>query len=70
MTLIGDTTCLEPLAVAYAAAHDLSDTEHWRRDLAAAFKAIVAREGLTRRHAALRRVRARFKNELDRLLGA
>jgi HEAT repeat protein len=69
MTLIGDTTCLEPLAVAYAAAHDLSDTEHWRRDLAAAFKAIVQRQGLTRRHAALRRVRARFKDELDQLLG-
>ena len=69
MTMIGDATCLEPLAVAYAAAHELADTEHWRRDLATAFKAIVQREGLTRRHAALRRVRARFKNELDELLG-
>jgi hypothetical protein len=69
VTLIGDATCLEPLAVAYAAAHDLSDTEHWRRDLRAAFNAIVEREGLTRRHAALRRVRARFSNELDQLLG-
>ena len=68
MTMIGDATCLEPLAVAYAAAHELSDTEHWRRDLAAAFKIIVAREGLTRRHAALRRVRARFNNELEQLL--
>lgn len=69
ITLIGDATCLEPLAVAFASAHDLSDTEHWRRDLAAAFKAIVEREGLTRRHAALRRVRMRFKSELDQLLG-
>jgi hypothetical protein len=69
VTLIGDATCLEPLAVAFAAAHDLSDTEHWRRDLAVAFSAIVEREGLTRRHAALRRVRARFKDELDQLLG-
>jgi hypothetical protein len=34
-----------------------------------AFSAIVEREGLTRRHAALRRVRARFKDELDQLLG-
>jgi hypothetical protein len=70
MTLIGDATCLEPLAVAYAAAHDLSDTEHWRRDLGAAFKAIVEREGLTRRHSALRRMRARFRNELAQLLDA
>jgi hypothetical protein len=69
ITLIGDATCLEPLALAYAAAHDLSDTEHWRRDLAAAFKTIVVREKLTRRHAVLRRVRAKFTNELEQLLG-
>jgi HEAT repeat protein len=68
VTVIGDATCLEPLALAYAAAHDLSDTEHWRRDLAAAFKAIMEREGLTRRHAALRRVRGRFRKELEQLL--
>jgi hypothetical protein len=68
MTEVGDASCLEPLAVAYAAAHELADTEHWRRDLAAAFRTIVKREGLTRRHAALRRVRARFRNELNQLL--
>ena len=56
-------------AAGLAAAHELADTEHWRRDLATAFKAIVQREGLTRRHAALRRVRARFKSELNELLG-
>jgi HEAT repeat protein len=70
MTMIGDATCLEPLVVAYASAHELADTEHWRRDVATAFRAIVERDGLTRRHAALRRVRARFGTELDRLLGA
>jgi hypothetical protein len=56
---IGDATCLEPLAAAYDASSRSSDT-WWREHLAAAFRAIVQREGLTRRHAAIKRTMARW----------
>ncbi|HEX5480480.1 MAG TPA: hypothetical protein VFY79_12250 [Dehalococcoidia bacterium] len=56
---LGDATCLEPLAAAYAAPSSSQDP-WWREHVASAFRAIVAREGLTRRHAALRRVASRW----------
>ncbi len=68
MGLIGDATCLEPLAVAFVQAHTMADADLWRRDVASVFGQIVAREGLTRRHGPIRRVRARFRNEVDELL--
>jgi hypothetical protein len=69
MGLIGDATCLEPLAVAFVQAHAMEDADLWRRDVALVFRQIVEREGLTRRHGPIRRVRARFRNEVDELLG-
>ena len=56
---IGDATCLEPLAAAYDASSRSSDT-WWREHVANAFRAIVQREGLTRRHAAVKRTMARW----------
>jgi HEAT repeat protein len=56
---IGDATCLEPLAGAYAASSRSGDT-WWREHVAAAFRAIVQREGLTRRHAAVKRAMTRW----------
>lgn len=56
---IGDASCLEPLAAAYDASSRSSDT-WWREHLAAAFRAIVHREGLTRRHTAVKRTMARW----------
>lgn len=56
---IGDATCLEPLAAAYDASSRSSDT-WWREHVATAFRAIVHREGLTRRHAAVKRTMARW----------
>lgn len=56
---IGDATCLEPLAGAYDASSRSSDT-WWREHVATAFRAIVQREGLTRRHAAVKRTMARW----------
>ena len=56
---IGDVTCLEPLAAAYDASSRSSDT-WWREHVATAFRAIVQREGLTRRHAAIKRTMARW----------
>ena len=64
---IGDATCLEPLAAAYDASSRSSDT-WWREHVAAAFRAIVQREGLTRRHAALKRAISRWPDAAADLL--
>lgn len=56
---IGDATCLETLAAAYEASSRSGDA-WWREHVAAAFRAIVHREGLTRRHAAVKRTMARW----------
>ena len=56
MGLIGDASCLEPLAVAFVQAHAMEDADLWRRDVASVFRQIVEREGLTRRHGPIRRV--------------
>ena len=56
---IGDATCLEPLAAAYDGSSRSSDT-WWREHVATAFRAIVQREGLTRRHAAVKRIMSRW----------
>jgi hypothetical protein len=56
--VLGDSTCLEPLAAAYvkASAHEI----WWRQQLASACRAIMAREQLTRRSAVVKRAVARF----------
>jgi hypothetical protein len=56
---IGDATCLETLAAAYDASSRSGDA-WWREHVATAFRAIVQREGLTRRHAAVKRAMARW----------
>ena len=60
--VLGDETCLESIAAAWARAGadpDL-DTDPWRAQLASAFRAILRRQKLTRRHAALKRILARW----------
>ena len=51
---VGDISCLDPLAAAWIA----SPVAHrwWREHLAEAFRAIVSRERLTRRHPALKKI--------------
>ncbi len=56
---IGDATCLDTLAAAYEESSRSGD-RWWREHVAVAFRAIVQREGLTRRHAVVKRVLARF----------
>ena len=56
---IGDATCIEPLAGAYDASSRSADM-WWREHLAGAFRAIVRREGLTRRHLVVKRALARW----------
>jgi hypothetical protein len=55
---IGDATCVESLAAAYEATPP--GDPWWRDHLAAAFRAIVHREHLTRRHAVVKRAMARW----------
>jgi hypothetical protein len=53
--MVGDESCLEPLAAAFGRTGD----ERWQHQLAQAFHEIVRRERMTKRHSALRRALAR-----------
>jgi CO/xanthine dehydrogenase Mo-binding subunit len=64
VTAIGDTSCLEPLATAYSRAKD----EWSRRQLADAFRAIVGREKITRRHAVAKKIEKRSPGVWEALL--
>ena len=64
LQLIGDESCLEPLAVAYSRADAES---RWRHQVTQALREIVKRERLTRRHSAVRRALAKAP-DLEQLL--
>ena len=64
---IGDASCVETLAAAYDASSRSGDM-WWREHLASAFRAIVQREGLTRRHAAIKRALARWPSATTELM--
>src|SRR5262249_33618633 len=65
---IGDAMCLESLSAGYDASSRSGDT--WLREhLAAAFRIIVQREGLTRRHASVKRVLTRWPDATTALMG-
>jgi hypothetical protein len=55
--VVGDESCLEPLATAFART-GVQD-QNWRHQLATAFHSVAKRERLTRRHSAMRRALAR-----------
>jgi hypothetical protein len=65
---IGDASCLDTLAAAYDESSRSGDT-WWREHVASAFRAIVHREGLTRRHAAVKRALTRWPDATADLLG-
>jgi HEAT repeat protein len=56
VTLVGDASCLDAIASAYARSHD----PEWRRRLLETFHTIVKREKLTPRHAVMRRLQKKF----------
>lgn len=56
--VIGDESCVELLAAAYA--RTPTGDARWRHQLGAAFRAITRREKITRRHATLKRIAARW----------
>jgi len=56
LSLVGDPSCLEPIA----SAHQRSDDDWWREHLSDSFHSIVERERLTRRHAVMKRIQQRW----------
>jgi hypothetical protein len=54
--VVGDESCLEPIAAAYSRTAD----ERWRRQLIAAFEAIAKRAKITARSPALKRIATRW----------
>jgi hypothetical protein len=56
--VLGDSTCVEPLAAAYVNASP--DEAWWRQQLASACQAVMLREKLTRRSAVVKRAVTRF----------
>ncbi len=67
---IGDASCLDALAAAFARtlAAGFPARDWWTEHLAAAFRGIVQRERLTSRHAAIKRIRARWPDAATVLL--
>ena len=68
---IGDASCLEPLAALYARARQAGadPMAPWPARVRETLQAIVRRERLTRRHAAVRRLQSRWPAEAAWLLG-
>lgn len=63
LTIVGDSSCLEPIAYRYAVSRD----EWSRTRLSDMFRAIVKREAISRRHAVIKRVERKHKRALDDL---
>jgi len=63
LSLAGDRSCLEAMAGAYARSKD----PWWRDRLADTFRAIVARERITKRHAVVKRIEQRWKGVVDEI---
>jgi HEAT repeat protein len=63
LSMVGDVSCLEPIAGAHAKAKNA----WWRDHLADAFRAIVTREKVTRRHAAVKKIAQRSPQTLQEL---
>jgi len=63
LSMAGDVSCLEPIAAAHAKARNA----WWRDHLAGAFHAIVARERVTRRHKAVKKIEKRLPGTLSAL---
>jgi hypothetical protein len=68
LDVIGDVSCLEPIVAAYVVATKRPDDQDWWRDhLVQAFRAIVRRERLTRRHSGVKRLFTRWPKAIEEL---
>ena len=71
MTAIGENSCLEPIATAYGHAKSGARPDAWwLTHLGDTFRAIVARERLTRSHQALKKIEKRWPGLLDELMAS
>jgi HEAT repeat protein len=61
LSMAGDASCLEPIAAAHAKAKN----PWWRDHLVGAFRAIVAREKVTRRHAVMKKLEKRWPSVIS-----
>jgi hypothetical protein len=64
--VVGDQSCLEPLAAAFAAS---AADPRWRVQVGAAFRAIARREKVSQRHALAKRIAARWSDAVPELYG-
>jgi HEAT repeat protein len=71
LSRVGDRSCLEPIAAAYARSRKPArgQGDWWREHLAGAFRAIVQRERITRRHAEVKKLLKRSPQALEELWG-
>ena len=73
LSTAGDVSCLEAVVAAYARATPSAGStgpkgdQWWRDHLADAFKTIVKRERLTRRHALVKKIEKRWGSALEEL---
>ena len=67
LSQVGDASCLEPIAAAFTSSKAPRE-DWWRRHLLTTFRDIVRRSGLTRRHAAVKRVASRWPQAVEQLL--
>ena len=67
LAVIGDQSCLETLAAAHARGQEERRDDWWRDHLAETFRAIVRRERLTRRHALMKKIDARWPKTFEAL---
>lgn len=65
--VVGDESCLEPLAAAWE--RTPPSEARWRHQLAAALRAVARREHITRRHAAFKRLASRWPEAARELAG-
>jgi HEAT repeat protein len=71
LVAVGDSSCLESIAAAHARriASGARGEDWWIRHLIDAFRAIVARERLTKRHAVLKKIEKRWPDASRELWG-
>lgn len=63
--VVGDQSCLEPLAAAWSRTEDA----RWKHQIATAFRTISRREKVTRRHATVKRIASRWPAAASVLTG-
>jgi HEAT repeat protein len=70
LALVGDASCLEAIASAYAKANKSNDsgTSPWQHHLVGIFRQIAKRERITRRHAVVKRIVKRWGDAVTGLM--